>query len=143
MTPIPALLKSNSLSGMVKSNKIYKTKYFTRWARKVRLNDSLLEKAVHEIENGLLDADLGGGIVKKRIALSERGKRGSTRTLIATNRNDLWFFVFGFEKNVRDNISERELAALKVLAKDLLGLTATQIKEAIGESFLVEVEYEK
>jgi len=70
------------------------------------LSDSLLELAVLEIQRGLLDADLGGGIIKKRIALPGRGKRGSTRTLLATNRNDKWFFVFGFEKNERDNISK-------------------------------------
>ncbi len=127
----------------MQKRKIYKTKYFTRWARKVGLDDSLLAGAVIEIENGLLEADLGGGIVKKRIALPDRGKRGSTRTLIATNLDDRWFFVFGFEKNERDNISESEFAALKTLAKDLLGLTTFQIQEAIDQGTLVEVAYEK
>jgi len=121
---------------------IYKTRNFTRWARKIGLNDSLLETAVLEIQKGLLEADLGGGIVKKRIALPGRGKRGSTRTLLATNRDNRWFFVFGFEKNERENISENELATLKMLAKDLLGMTAAQITVAIGEGFLVEVEHE-
>ena len=96
--------------------------------------------AVLEIHNGVLDADLGGGIVKKRIALPGKGKRGSTRTLLATNRNDRWFFIFGFEKNERQNISGNELATLKKLAKDLLGLTAIQIAVALEESFLVEIE---
>ena len=82
---------------------IYKTRNFTRWARKIGLNDSLLGTAVLEIQKGLLEADLGGGIVKKRIALPGREKRGSTRTLLATNRDDRWFFVFGFEKNERAN----------------------------------------
>lgn len=121
---------------------IYKTKNFTRWARKIGLNDFLLERAVLEIQRGLMDADLGGGIVKKRIALPERGKRGSTRTLLATNLDDRWVFVFGFEKNELENISEKELAALKMLAKDLLGMTASQIKVAIGEGSLVEVKHE-
>ena len=121
---------------------IYKTKHFTRWARKAGLNDSLLETAVFEIQSGLLEADLGGGIVKKRIALPGKGKRGSTRTLLATNRDDRWFFVFGFEKNERENISENELATLKMLAKDLLGLTAVQLAVTIVEGFLVEVEHE-
>ena len=121
---------------------IYKTRNFTRWARKIGLNDSLLETAVLEIQKGLLEADLGGGIVKKRIALPGRGKRGSTRTLLATNRDNRWFFVFGFEKSERENISDNELATLKMLAKDLLGMTAAQITVAIGEGFLVEVEHE-
>ena len=121
---------------------IYKTRNFTRWARKTGLNDSLLETAVLEIRSGLLEADLGGGIVKKRIALTGRGKRGSTRTLLATNRDNKWFFVFGFEKNELENISEKELATLKMLAKDLLGMTAAQIEVAVGEGILVEVENE-
>ena len=119
-----------------------KTRNFTRWARKTGLNDSLLKTAVLEIRSGLLEADLGGGIVKKRIALPGRGKRGSTRTLLATNWDNKWFFVFGFEKNELENISEKELATLKMLAKDLLGMTAAQIKVAVGEGILVEVENE-
>ena len=121
---------------------ILKTRNFARWARKSRLSDSLLKEAVLEIQRGLLDADLGGGIVKKRIALPGRGKRGSSRTLLATNRNDRWFFVFGFEKNERGNISKNELAALKKLAKNLLDLTAVQIAAATREGSLVEVEHE-
>jgi hypothetical protein len=121
---------------------IYKTRHFTRWARKAGLKDSLLKTAVLEIQSGLLEADLGGGIVKKRIALPGRGKRGSTRTLLATNLKDRWFFVFGFEKNERENILENELTTLKMLAKDILGMSATQIKVAIEEGFLVEVENE-
>jgi len=70
---------------------IYKTRHFARWARKIGLDDSLLEKAVVEIQKRLLEADLGGGVVKKRIALPGRGKRGSTRTLLATNLRDRWF----------------------------------------------------
>ena len=103
----------------------------------------MLRIAVLEIQIGLLDADLGGGIVKKRIALPGRGKRSSTRTLLATNLDDRWFFVFGFEKNERENISENELATLIKLVKDLLSLTAAQIAVAIGEGSLLEVEHEK
>jgi len=74
--------------------------------------------------------------------LPGRGKRGSTRTLLATNLKDRWFFVFGFEKNERENISENELATLKKLAGDLLGMTAKQITVAVEEGSLVEVEHE-
>lgn len=121
---------------------IFKTRHFARWARKSDLSDSLLKMAVLEIQGGLLEADLGGGIVKKRIALPGRGKRGSARTLLATNRNDRWFFIFGFEKNERENISDNKLESLKKLANNLLGLTATQIAVAIGEGALMEVEHE-
>ena len=121
---------------------IYKTRHFNRWARKADLPDQALYRAVLEIRQGLVDADLGGGIIKKRIALPGHGKRGSTRTLLATNRNDRWVFVYGFEKNERANISDNELEALKHLADDLLALTETQISEAISKGSLLEVTYE-
>jgi len=121
---------------------IFKTRHFARWARKAGLVDSLLKAAVLEIQCGLLEADPGGGIVKKRIALPGRGKRGSTRTLLVTNRDDRWFFVYGFEKNERENISENELESLRKLAKNLLGLTSVQIAAAIEKGFLMEVEHE-
>lgn len=74
---------------------IYKTRYFNKWARKHSLNDLLLRKAVLEIRSGLIDANLGGGVVKKRIALTGRGKRSSTRTLLATNlRNKMKWTIF-------------------------------------------------
>jgi len=101
-----------------------------------------LISAIREIQEGLFDADLGGGIIKKRVALPGRGKRGSTRTLLATNRDNRWFFVFGFEKNERDNITSKELEALRALAADLLRLTTKQMIEAIRQGSLVEVHDE-
>ena len=81
---------------------ILKTRNFARWARKTGLADSLLDKAVLEIGRGLLEADLGGGILKKRIALPGGGKRGSIRTLLATNRNDRFFLFLVLKRtNVR------------------------------------------
>jgi hypothetical protein len=118
---------------------ILKTRYFQRWARKAGLSDRALFHAVIEMTNGLIDADLGGGIIKKRIALPGHGKRGSTRTLLATNRNDRWIFVFGFEKNDRANVSAKELEALQLLAEDLLALNAEQIAEAVSGGQLLEV----
>lgn len=121
---------------------VYKTRHFNRWARKADLSDEALCRAVAEIREGLVDADLGGGIIKKRIALPGHGKRGSTRTLLATNRNDRWVFVYGFEKNERANISDNELEALKLLADNLLALTKLQISEAVSNGSLVEVANE-
>jgi hypothetical protein len=121
---------------------IFKTKHFNRWARKANLSDASLCQAVTEIRQGLIDVDLGGGIIKKRVALPGHGKRGSTRTLLATNRNNRWVFVFGFEKNERSTISDNELEALKQLADDLLTLSETQINEAVRNGLLVEVPYE-
>jgi hypothetical protein len=116
-----------------------KTRHFSGWAAKTGIGDKALIAAIREIHAGLFDADLGGGIIKKRIALPGRGKRGSTRTLLATNRDDRWFFIFGFEKNERDNITIKELEVLRTLAADLLQLSAKQINEAIRNGSLVEV----
>ena len=94
------------------------------------------------MEQGLIDANLGGGIMKKRVALPGRGKRGSARTLVATNHANRWFFVFGFEKNDRDNISAKELSALKALAADLLQLDLTQLAAAVAAKTLQEICHE-
>ena len=75
--------------------RVMKTRHFCRWMRKTELSDAVLCQAVAEMEAGLVDADLGGGVVKKRVALPGRGKSGSVRTLLATNKADRWFFVFG------------------------------------------------
>ena len=121
---------------------IYKTRHFYRWARKASLSDDALCHAVSEIRQGLVDADLGSGIIKKRIALPGHGKRGSTRTLLATNRNNRWIFMYGFEKNERANISPTELEALKLLASDLLALTDAQVSEAVDKGYILEVAHE-
>lgn len=118
---------------------VYKTRHFKRWADKTSLSDDLLLRAVDEIARGLIDADLGGGVFKKRIALPGRGKSGSARTLLATNRDDRWFFMYGFEKNERANISDKERDALRMLAKDLLELTQAQIERSIADGALLEV----
>ena len=118
---------------------IFKTRHFQRWMRKTALGDSDLRKAVLEMTAGLIDADLGGGVVKKRIGLAGRGKRGGVRTLLATNKGNRWFFVFGFEKNERDNISDAELQALQDYAADLLERTAAQLDAAAADGTLLEI----
>lgn len=112
----------------------FKTKSFARWATKAALC-----KAVDEMASGLIDADLGGGVAKKRVALPGRGKSGSTRTLVATNKGSRWFFVFGFEKNARDNIDGDELVALRKLGRDLLKLADLQLDEAASAGVLKEI----
>lgn len=119
--------------------RVFKTRHFSRWMRKSQLSDQLLCQAVEEMARGLIDADLRGGIIKKRIGLGGRGKRGGARTLIATNKDDRWFFVFGFEKNERANISDEELEALQDIAADLLARTTRQLNEAIEDDSLQEI----
>jgi hypothetical protein len=119
---------------------IYKTRWFNRWAHKQDLDDFSLCIAVSEMATGLYDADLGSGLFKKRIARSGQGKRGGFRTLVATNKGDLWFFVFGFPKNERSNIDKNEAEALKKLAVELLSLTPNALEIAIEDHELIEVD---
>ena len=86
--------------------------------------------------HGLIDADLGGGVVKKRVGLTGRGKRGGARTLVATNRGGRWFFVYGFAKNDRANIADDELEVLQGIAEQLLVLTGLQLDAAVEDSSL-------
>ena len=119
--------------------RVFKTRHFIRWMRKTALNDEVLCAAVNEMAQGLIDADLGGGVVKKRVGISGRGKRGGARTLVATNKGNRWFFVYGFEKNDRANISDDELEALKDLAEQLLARTRHQLAEALNDGSLMEI----
>lgn len=123
-------------------NRAFKTRHFTRWMRKTELTDPVLCMAFLEIKQGLIDADLGAGLVKKRVGLPGRGKRGGARTLIATNKGDRWFFVFGFEKNERANINSEEKEALQALALDLLSRTDQELNRAVEHGFLQEICHE-
>ena len=118
---------------------IYKTLWFDRWARKQNLSTRALCKAVREMAAGLYEADLGGGLLKKRIARQGQGKRGGFRTLVATNKGNRWFFVFGFPKNERSNIDKDEKDALKKLAAHLLSQTPQALAKAQGAGELMEV----
>lgn len=119
---------------------VYKTRWFDRWARKEGLTTSSLCTAVREITAGLYDADLGGGLLKKRIARLGEGKRSGFRTLVATNKGDRWIFVYGFAKNERSNIDKDEEEGLKKLADQLLSLTEHAICKAQRAGELMEVD---
>ena len=119
---------------------IYKTRWFDRWARKQGLTTPGLCTAVREMTQGLYDADLGGGLFKKRIARPGQGKSGGFRTLVATNRGTRWVFVFGFPKNERSNIDKDEEEALKKLSAHLLSLTTQAIGKALRAGELMEVD---
>lgn len=119
--------------------RVLKTRHFSRWMRKTELSDAALCGAVREMEQGLIDAALGGGIFKKRVALPGRGKSGGSRTLVATNKADRWFFVFGFEKSEKANISATELEALQHIAMDLLTLKTVALNSQIAMGALQEI----
>ena len=119
--------------------RIFKTRHFTRWMGKTELTDRALCAAVAEMMRGLIDANLGGGIVKKRVGLAGRGKSGGARTLVATNKGSRWFFVFGFEKNERANIGDDELEGLQEIARELLNRSVAQLNVAVSDGALQEI----
>ena len=107
--------------------------------KKLQISDEALCAAVMEMEAGLIDADLGGNVLKKRVRLPGHGKRGGARTIVATKRAGRWFFVYGFAKNVRANISSQELEALRLLAGDLLSLNMRQLDALLKAGALKEI----
>lgn len=117
----------------------YKTKVFTRWADKEGLGDAALCQALKEANDGLVDANLGGGLIKKRVAAPGRGKSGSYRSLIAFRSGERAVFLYGFGKNERDNIDDKEKKALKLLAGQFLGYEDAALKTAEQKGVLIKV----
>ena len=123
----------------MRRRRILKTKSFNRWALRAGLSDATLLTAVQEVAQGLIDGDLGGGVLKKRVGVPGRGKSGGARVVLATNWDDRWYFMFGFLKNQPVNISPRELEALRELTHDLLELNERQIDAQTKSGALEEV----
>ncbi len=119
--------------------RIFKNKAFSRFARKSGIDDSSLCKAVRDAERGLLDADLGGGVIKQRVARSGGGKSGGFRTLILFRMGMLAFFVHGFAKNEQDNIDDDDLVALRKLATTMLAYNEAALGSALENKTLIEV----
>ena len=120
--------------------RVFKNKVFSKWATKEGLSNEALLVAVDEMELGLIDAELGGHVVKKRVALAGRGKSGGVRTILAYKVGNKAFFVYGFAKSAHANISADELKALKHLAKELLAYSDKALTKAIKHGALIEVE---
>jgi hypothetical protein len=123
-------------------NRIFKTRLFSQWLNKSKLTDENLLIAINEMEQGLYDANLGGHVYKKRVALGNRGKSHGARTIVATKFSHLWFFIFGFEKNQRSNINNAELAHLQAISERLLHLTAQEIDTLVKDKILTEIKYD-
>jgi hypothetical protein len=119
--------------------RVFKAKPFGRFAKKAGIDDSALCMAIRDAEKGLLAADLGGGVVKQRIARPGRGKSGGFRTLIAFRRGSRAVFVHGFAKNEKDNIGKDELVALRKLASEMLAYDEKKVEQAVASGALIEV----
>ena len=123
--------------------RIFKTRLFAKFARRERLHDKTLSEAVTDAESGLGTADLGGGVIKQRVARPGQGKRGGYRVLIAFRSKDRAVFLYGFAKNERDNIDDKQLATLRDIAAGFARATDVQIAQEIAAGRLQEVHDEQ
>ncbi|MDE0154417.1 MAG: type II toxin-antitoxin system RelE/ParE family toxin [Gammaproteobacteria bacterium] len=119
--------------------RIFKIREFSKWAAQEGVVDNVLRQVVAEMECGLVGANLGGQVFKKRVALGGRGKRTGVRTLLAYRMGSKAFFIYGFAKNVKDNVSPRELKALKAHSELYLNYNDGQLNQAIDSGVLIEV----
>jgi hypothetical protein len=111
--------------------RVFKTRWFTRFTRGERISDARLSEAVHRVERGLVDADLGGGVIKQRVARPGQGRSGGYRVLIAYRPKTRSVFLFGFAKSARGNVEEDELDTARETARAWLGADARGIADAI------------
>lgn len=120
--------------------RIFKNAWFVRFARVQKISDDVLLEAILRVESGQVDADLGGGVVKQRIARSGQGKSKGYRTIILFREGHRALFVYGFAKSERDNIRKDEEGQFKKMAKHVLELSEAQLNILIANGQLEEVE---
>lgn len=119
---------------------IYKLKWFSKWAKSEKLNDFALLNAINEINAGLVDAKLGKYIYKKRVAIAGKGKSGALRTIVAFKSEKRAVFIYGFSKSNQENISDKELKALKMFASEVISYNQQEIENAIRIGIFIEVK---
>jgi hypothetical protein len=120
--------------------RVFKNKPFARFARKNDISDDDLCKAIHDVDRGLIGADLGGGVIKQRLARRGSGKSGGFRSLIIYRARERAIFVHGFAKNDVENIRPDELVALKKLAAEMLAYRRDELESAIASGTITEVK---
>ncbi len=118
----------------------FKTKAFARFANREGLEDGALCEAIGRARSGLIDADLGGGVIKQRIARKGGGRSGGFRTIVLFRRGELAFFVYGFAKSDRDNLRRDELATFRLLADEYLSLDQDGLAAAQAVGAIIEVK---
>jgi hypothetical protein len=122
--------------------RVFKNKWFNRWARGEKISDVALRQAAQEVASGRVEADLGGSLFKKRIAKSGAGKSGGYRTIVGYKRPNAEriIFLYAFSKNERANISDKEEAALSVAAEAFISATDKQVSELLKKGAVWEVK---
>ena len=122
--------------------RLFKTKWFMRYARQERIDDHSLLEAIERAERGLVDVDLGGGIIKQRIARTGQGRSGGFRLLVGYRSGNLAVFLYGFAKNERDNITPDDLDTLREIGATWIAAKKEHLENAIKEGILTEVNYD-
>ena len=117
----------------------FKTKPFARFAVREGIDDGALCEAVERAVKGLVDADLGGGVIKQRIARQGQGRSGGFRVLVLFRRGDRAFLVHGFAKSDRENLRRKELMALRSLADEMFGLDGPGLEAMLANGTISEV----
>lgn len=120
--------------------RIFKNQWIGKFAKKHGITDADLMEAVQRADNGLIDADLGGGVIKQRIARQGQGKSGGYRSLILFRQGDRAFFMTAFAKSDRENISRAELAELKRAASVILSMNDIEIEQAKSNGTFTEIK---
>jgi hypothetical protein len=121
--------------------RIFQTRWFAKFARKEKIEVPRLQEAIERAELGKIDAELGGNLIKQRVARRGEGRSGGYRTLIAFRTPSRSIFLYGFAKNEKENISDEELDDLKKLSKLLLSYDDGELEKAIAAQELIEVPY--
>ena len=118
---------------------IYKLKTFARFARSEDISDESLSEAIERAARGLVDADLGGGLIKQRVARKGQGRRGGYRVMVAIRSGDFAVFLLGFAKNAQGNVDDRQLNVLRGFTAAWLAADAATIRRAVEQGELIEV----
>ena len=119
--------------------RVFKTKQFARFLVQEGISEVLLCEAVNRAITGLIDADLGGGVIKQRIAREGQGRSSGYRSIVLFRRDDRAIFAYGFAKNARQNIGQSELKAFRKLAEVILAFDGKELQAAINNGTITEV----
>jgi len=123
--------------------RIFKTKWFAQFARQEKVEDSSLREAIARAKRGLIDADLGGGLIKLRVARKGKGRSGGYRMIVAYRVRDLAVFFYGFAKSELENIAPRQLLAAREIAAEWLAANAERLARAVSTNELEEITDEE
>ena len=120
--------------------RIFKTKGVGRFARRERITDASLREAIERAERGIIDVDLGGGLIKQRLARAGQGRSGGFRMIVAYREAGRAVFLYGFAKSTLDNIEDDELQDLRAIGSGWLAASEGIITQALDDGDLQEIQ---